>query len=255
MQSSFGHVVRAVVMLACLALVPALAIYGKQLQEFGRVVWETYQARIHAKGAETADAPSSAPPWPAPAAGSATDHLSPTNGWPPGTATGEPQRLPANWDQTNPLPASVAGNRAPNGAAPGGDVQQASFTGSGDTDRSVGNVRPASGDLPAAGSHLAGETESAGTNPAGSQAAATGTSCTVEFRRIEQRLRELGATYYLLETWGRTGDRYRFLCRMALTGNSNYGADRIFLATDSDPLRAMENVLQQAEQWRAGRPQ
>ena len=243
MQSSFGHVVRAVVMLACLALVPALAIYGKQLQEFGRVVWETYQARIHAKGAESSDGGSNAPPWPAPSAGSTADHLSPTNGWPPASAAGEPQHLPANWDQSSPLPAGFAGNRPPNVSSHAGEVQQASFTGSGGTDRSADEVRPAS------------EAESAGANPAASQTAGTGTSCTAEFRRIEQRLRELGATYYLLETWGRTGDRYRFLCRMALTGNSNYGADRIFLATDSDPLRAMENVLQQAEQWRAGRPQ
>jgi hypothetical protein len=255
MQSSFGHVVRAAVMLACLALVPALAIYGKQLQEFGRVVWETYQARTHAKAAETSEAPSNAPPWPAPPAGSTTDHLSPTNGWPSGTAAGEPQRLPANWDQTNPLPAGLAGNRTPTGAAQASEVQQASFTGSGGPDHSAGNVRSVAGDLPAAGNRGAGEGESAGANPTASQGAGSGASCTVEFRRIEQRLRELGATYYLLETWGRTGDRYRFLCRMALTGNSNYGADRIFLATDSDPLRAMENVLQQAEQWRAGRPQ
>ena len=40
-------------MLACLAVVPVLAIYGKQLQEFGRAVWETYQTRIHAKAGET----------------------------------------------------------------------------------------------------------------------------------------------------------------------------------------------------------
>ena len=84
-------------------------------------------------------------------------------------------------------------------------------------------------------------------------AAGAGDNCTAQFRRMEQRLRQLGATYYLLETWGTTGDRYRFLCKMALAGSADYDRNRIFQATAADPLRAMQNVLEQVEQWRSGR--
>jgi hypothetical protein len=69
--------------------------------------------------------------------------------------------------------------------------------------------------------------------------------------RIQRRLRELGATYSLLESWGNQGQLYRFYCKMGIGGNSNY--TRYFEATDADPLHAMSIVLQQVESWRAGR--
>jgi hypothetical protein len=68
--------------------------------------------------------------------------------------------------------------------------------------------------------------------------------------RIQQRLRELGSTYSLLESWGNQGQLYRFYCKMAIGGNANY--TRYFEATDSDPVRVMNRVLQQVEAWRAG---
>ena len=71
------------------------------------------------------------------------------------------------------------------------------------------------------------------------------------FTWTQQRLRELGATYYLLETWGRNGELYRFHCKMAVAGNPDY--TRHFEATDSDASRAMQQVLEQVEAWRAGR--
>ena len=61
----------------------------------------------------------------------------------------------------------------------------------------------------------------------------------------------IGATYYLLETWGRNGELYRFHCKMAVAGNPDY--TRHFEATDSDASRAMQQVLEQVEAWRAGR--
>jgi hypothetical protein len=78
-------------------------------------------------------------------------------------------------------------------------------------------------------------------------------SSSVQFRHVEQRLRELGATYYLLESWGSSGDRYRFYCEVALAGNTDSGHNRVFQAMDPDPLRAMKSVLDQVELWRAGR--
>ncbi len=70
------------------------------------------------------------------------------------------------------------------------------------------------------------------------------------FTATQQRLRDLGATYYLLETWGRHGELYRFHCKMAIAGNADY--TRYFEATDTDASRAMQQVLRQVEAWRAG---
>ena len=71
------------------------------------------------------------------------------------------------------------------------------------------------------------------------------------FERIQQRLRRLGATYYLLEAWGSEDQLFRFHCRMALAGSP--GATRHFEATDRDPFEAMSRVLREVEAWRAGR--
>ena len=71
-----------------------------------------------------------------------------------------------------------------------------------------------------------------------------------QFTYIQARLRELGATYYLLESWGSREQLYRFYCKVAVGGNPNY--THYFEATDSDPLQAMAQVLRQVEGWRAG---
>lgn len=71
-----------------------------------------------------------------------------------------------------------------------------------------------------------------------------------QFTAIQQRLQQLGATYYLLETWGSDRNLYRFYCTMAVGGNANY--TRCFEQTDRDPLQAMAKVLSEVEAWRAG---
>jgi hypothetical protein len=68
------------------------------------------------------------------------------------------------------------------------------------------------------------------------------------FTVMERRLRELGATYYLLETWG---NDYRCHCKMAIANDPTH--TRQFEATDTDPLRAMGRVVEQVEAWRLGR--
>ena len=70
------------------------------------------------------------------------------------------------------------------------------------------------------------------------------------FRSIQDRLRELGATYYLLESWGNRQQMFRFYCKMAVGGNPNY--THYFEAMESDPLQAMRQVLAQVETWREG---
>lgn len=72
------------------------------------------------------------------------------------------------------------------------------------------------------------------------------------FTAMERKLREYGATYYLLETWGNDSQSFRFHCKMAIGNNPNY--TRHFEATDHDALRAMQRVLERVEAWRAGRP-
>lgn len=70
------------------------------------------------------------------------------------------------------------------------------------------------------------------------------------FAAVQKRLRDLGATYYLLESWGE-GRHFRFHCRMAMAGSATYS--RQFEATAAEPMAAMLAVLRQAEDWRAGR--
>jgi hypothetical protein len=70
------------------------------------------------------------------------------------------------------------------------------------------------------------------------------------FLRIQNRLRSLGAKYYLLETWGNDRRLYRFYCEMGVVGDGDF--IRCFEATHSDPVGAMQAVLSQVEDWRAG---
>jgi hypothetical protein len=70
-----------------------------------------------------------------------------------------------------------------------------------------------------------------------------------QFAEVERQLRELGAKYYLLETWGARGQYYRFHARMGMGSQS--GCVRYFEATDPDPLQAMAKVLGQVRCWQA----
>jgi hypothetical protein len=70
------------------------------------------------------------------------------------------------------------------------------------------------------------------------------------FMALQDRLRQLGATYYLLETWGNQRQFFRFYCQMAVGGSANY--TRYFEATNANPLEAMADVLRQVEAWRSG---
>jgi hypothetical protein len=70
------------------------------------------------------------------------------------------------------------------------------------------------------------------------------------FTQIQDRLKQLGATYYLLETWGNQQQLYRFYCKMSVGGNTNY--THCFEHISSDPMQAMSEVLKQVENWRSG---
>ncbi len=71
-----------------------------------------------------------------------------------------------------------------------------------------------------------------------------------ELRGVQERLRELGATYYLLESWGSDQRLFRFYCKVAVGGNADY--THWFEAIHADPLQAMQQVLRRVEAWRGG---
>lgn len=71
------------------------------------------------------------------------------------------------------------------------------------------------------------------------------------FRSMELRLRQMGATYCLLESWGPQWEMYRFHCKVGVGGSTNF--TRSFEATDVDPLAAVGKVVEQVEQWRTVR--
>ena len=61
---------------------------------------------------------------------------------------------------------------------------------------------------------------------------AGGAGAADQFRAIQERLRQLGATYYLLESWGNQQQLYRFYCKMAVGGSAQY--TRCFEATHAE---------------------
>ena len=69
------------------------------------------------------------------------------------------------------------------------------------------------------------------------------------YKVLEQRLRALGATQYRLETWGVSGELFRFRAMVAVAGRTSH--NRYFQATDADSLCAFERVVEQVEQWRS----
>ena len=102
-DGSMGHIFRALVMLACLAVVPVVAMYGKQIQEFGRAVLETYRARIGCKQETAAPA----------ATGTATLQITPQ------AAPGDPMLSASPWDNSIREPKAL-----PTGGAAAGSPQR-----------------------------------------------------------------------------------------------------------------------------------
>lgn len=71
------------------------------------------------------------------------------------------------------------------------------------------------------------------------------------FATSEQRLRELGATYYRLEPWGGHGEFYRCACDVRLGPRSR--AARHFEAIEPTASQAVAAVIEQVERKVAGR--
>jgi hypothetical protein len=224
MQSSAVVTLRVAVMLTCLIVAPMAAIFGSSLP---KVVTSLLQGKglppssrdahavdLRAQGGE-APVFSASVQTPANANAAASRDAAPH--WPMGGVTppAAPQQPPQH--QLPPI-------------AP--DQPPATLP--------IGHVNPVSQSAvgPSTVSHAA--------PGAASASLPTGETSQV----MERRLRELGATYYLLEYLGNSSQHYRFYCKMSIAGNPNL--TRPFEATDSDPVQAMRHVLEQVQKWRAG---
>ena len=258
MQSGPIVLVRATVMLACMIVVPLVAIFWKHWPEAIDLARDGQWAELADMGMKivtqsgpqpstahptSQEAPSFAPAASAtptvmasdPAAAAPTSPLA-------ATASAPPQMLPTMAESTlaaAPVMAPPSPVVAPVGyTAPVNPAAPAALAGS-PIPEPVEKAAPVAENLaqasplpsPGPGNDLPGPQQ----NP---------------FRDMEQRLRMLGATYYLLESWGNAGNLYRFHVKMALAGNPSY--NRHFEATDADPITAMRHVLSEVEAWRNG---
>lgn len=220
-QSSAAVAVRALVMLGCLIAIPLVAVCGSALPEaIDRALgsWWSPEATMLAEDCEEA-----------PLFGS-------IGGDSPSSAVGTLSEAPA-W--------------------PSGKAVEPTGVGSAVCDSEGCRVLPASYEAPL-------ESESVGRAPASvSPLAAHGTSSAStpaappvgqspdSFHSICHRLKELGSTYVLLESWGDGQEQFRFYCKIAIAGNPHYTYR--FEATSPDPMAAMANVLRQVESWQAAR--
>lgn len=217
-SSSTAVVFRALVMLACLIAIPLVAVFGHSLPQ---MVQKLFGAQSPAESA------------------SPSGHG--------GEAPGFQPIATAHAAQTTSQPAALPG-QVPSGRP--AEPLNVSRSGSGNVGgHSDSNVVAASFQAATSGSESAPGRWPAG--PDDASPAATTTAAVDQFTCIQDRLRQLGATYYLLESWGNRQQLYRFYCKMAVGGNPDYAY--YFEAVDSDRIRAMGRVLEQVEAWRAGR--
>ncbi|HTU27019.1 MAG TPA: hypothetical protein VMF30_16550 [Pirellulales bacterium] len=251
MESSTVVAFRALVLVACLIVVPLAAIFGSQ---FPDVVKSVLIDRVFPNGipgiASSAEPPRDAAP--------------PFDAAPEATAW---QAAPNNAAPTATPPAGQAANGSAPGW-PGAGVEPAVAW------NPPGQVRPAAGESPPGaqpgGAERLGVSlpqdgrQNAPAYPNQNQAVAAASPYGApqaptahlvpppdRFTLMERRLREFGATYYLLERGGTDSETFRFHCKMAIANNPTH--TRTFEVTDSDPLRAMSRVVEQVEAWRAGR--
>jgi hypothetical protein len=243
---------RVVIMFACMVILPVLAIFGTSWLDFGNS--PTTQARqpFRASALTTADptnsftgsrSPAASMSNPSnvlmgPSAGTARDSNGPSSAPPLSATVPEPQTRDA---------AAITPNATSGPARKGTRGIPQRPRSPNDQSQSVPTiVDPAA--VPA--SYIAGTPDEQSNRAAVSQAYVPGAN-NDWFSDAQLRLRELGATYYLLESWGRRGELYRFHCKVAIAGNPDY--TRHFECTDAEPARAMQTVLREVEIWRSAR--
>lgn len=220
-QSPAAVAVRAFVMLACLVAIPLVAVFGNALPELidgAMGSWWSSDAATVAAAVDEA-------PLFEPLLRNSSDG-------------------PKSQDSFAP-------------AWPPNKLAEPADTGSPVCDLDGGRVLPATYEAPieSAFNHRSGQgllcAGEDGQMPVPTAHDQPGTASTDQFHAVYQRLKELGSTYVLLESWGDGHEQFRFYCKIAIAGNPHYTYR--FEATNADPLAAMANVLRQVEVWRAGR--
>jgi hypothetical protein len=289
MQSSTAIAFRALIMLIILISVPLVAIFGRDLPEFikglidGRLSVQLSE-QPKGTGGPVSSSPSTpgigyAPPTNNPFAEAAPYRAAPavTAAAPPNTTTNPtvpanlapPAALASPPGMTSPAPPAVvppAHSFPPVGEVP--SVSPSAVTNAGMTaPANTLNPSAANPNLPSAPgrpesfqpppeSRPIGVSESVRpgdpTDDGSTRSPLASGNGDDKFRLAETRLKELGATHYVLETWGPQNEQYRFACRMAVGGN--VGVNRHFEAVEDDPWRAMESVLRQVEDWQKQSP-
>jgi hypothetical protein len=265
MESSTVLAFRIFVMLSCLIIVPMAAIFGSA---FPDVVKSVLIDRIVAW--------STGKPIEATRTDSAPDGFRAVT---PGAAAARDGSGNSQTRLWEPRDGDVASWQSPGGAAPASAVvppdragagqgfsQSASFSAPTDAPTAfppVHEIQPAPSESPyhrgargqppganrPSGSTVYGSPPHEPAPPAADAASPLGQP--ERFTQMERKLREYGATYYLLETWGNDGQSYRFHCRIAVSNDARLS--RHFEASNRDALEAMSEVVQRVAAWRAGR--
>ncbi len=221
-QSPAVAMFRAFVVMVCPVVIALAALFGTSLPDAIKAIKEGHWPTLASvwPGSAPAKAPTAAdePAKFEPAAGAVASHATATIA--PPAPTTVPARTPPPVEPP-PLAASWPADATRGGAA---------------------GVVPARFETPA----------DPRSQPAGRPSPAAQAAASDPFTAAQTRLRQLGATYYLLESlpaWGGQPQQYRFFCKVAVGGNPNF--PQRFEATEAEPLRAMSQVLQQVEIWAA----
>jgi hypothetical protein len=239
MQSSAMMALRGMILLVCLAIVPALALLNNGARDRGLAWlkrWFESPSQTTTSVATSLDAPIFRP--------AVIDH------------TAESDSLPSAKSASPTVTAGAAGNDVATPRPLAGQPQTVPLIGQ----RAVNNPQqplPNGGDPLAVSpitmvSHEA-DIAAIGPQMATSQPPTTPSSGAAPqfppdyFRSTELKLRSLGAAYYLLEFGATAANEYRFLCKMPAANNPE--ETLVFFANNADPRVAMESVVRQIEGW------
>jgi len=228
MQSSSLVAFRALVMLSCLVAVPLAAVFGTSLPE---VVRALLAGRLPGDS-DPVDGPIGDASRFEPVMPGEMASIMPPNPMPPNP-------VPPNAMPPRPMPPGAVVNPRP-AAVPSPTVEAGSR----------GPVGPTRGVVP-----VGYETPvfDSPTFPVAMQTPATPVAEPVDqFTYVQDRLKQLGANYYLLEMLEGREQGYRFHCCIPVGGNPSY--TRKYEALDPSPLGAMIKVLQQVEARRTVGP-
>jgi hypothetical protein len=240
-------------MLACLVLIPAIALFGKSLPDLAMKIFEDVS-----KGA------------PAPANDGASETLGVdgSEALPPLVVDDGSLSVPVSSDRSGmlngavpascpPMPGVPSSAEMPAGYQTPVDAGQPGYGGHATT-RLPAMSPPQEGYLLGATHGFAGELGPSSAASPSSEVQSTGGARQdpsnlrgATFSIIEERLRDLGAVSYKLETWGERGRLYRFQCEMVVNGNS--AMTRHFEATAGNAVLAMHKVLVEVQEWQASR--